>query len=40
MPMLIKTGIQIESKPDNTTPINVVDNTHSYTTPTIPQSAD
>ena len=47
MPMLIKTGIQIESKPDNTTPINVVDTSkatimigESDTTPIGPQSAE
>ena len=40
MPMLVKTGIQIESKPDNTTPINVIDNTKSDITPTGPQSAE
>lgn len=38
MPMLIKTGIQIESKPDNTTSINVVDNTKPNTTPTGPKN--
>ena len=47
MPMLVKTGIQVESKPDNTTPINVVDTSkatiiigESDTTPTGPQSAE
>lgn len=40
MPMLIKTGIQVESRPDNTTPINVIDNTKSNSTPTGPQSAE
>ena len=47
MPMLVKTGIHVESKPDNTTPINVVDTSkatiiigESDTTPTGPQSAE
>ena len=47
MPMLIKTGIQVESKSDNTTPINIVDTSkatiiigESDTTPTGPQSAE
>ena len=47
MPMLVKTGIQVESKPDNTTPINIVDTSkatiiigESDTTPTGPQSAE